>query len=401
MKSASSNNEKLQFFRSKKKKMLHGILGFSVGAGSVAILYETLLKNRGGSNNKTFTPPPPAAKLESSSTQQQTLQSSSTTFPPHILPSTTEELFVAPGNAYLSNFSSFLRTPRWVLEVFEADKIFAKKNSSLSLSDSGDRTNSKFFSNESSGIAENFRASNADYTVKPGLSRGHLAAAQFHKGSQQEMDATFDLSLNIVPQDMTVNACDWFRLEQMSKSLCKDFTKLFVLTGPAFVPEESSRNNKLKQMKYELVGEHQVAVPTHMFKCLLGQDKKNANNYALGCFLLPNKPISNERPLTSFLVQPQDLEKITGVKVFSGILHPSSKSSPSSSWYPLCSKHKCEGSYGSFSKNFRQIGVLRSCQSKQELDAEWRRIQKEYDASGQAIESSLAKEYQNRLKNFA
>jgi DNA/RNA endonuclease G (NUC1) len=376
--------------------MLHALLGFSIGSASVAVLYETVLKGK-----KQFVPPPPASKLITQQQQQSNTQTTNNIIPSHILPSTTDEIFVAPDNAYISNFSSALRTPRWVLEVFDPEKIWNKSNkklSSLEQHSGGDRNNSKFFANES--IPEQFRADNTDYSVRPGLSRGHLAAAQFHKSSQQEMDATFDLSLNIVPQDMTVNACDWFRLEQMSKALCKEFSKLYVLTGPAFVPTESGPNNSglVKQIQYEVIGQHQVAVPTHMFKCLLGENSNNSPNsqkYALGCFLMPNKPIRDEKPLAAYQIGPDELEKITGLKLFSEIRKNNS------SWYPLCSRHKCEGSYGSFSKNFRQIGVLRSCRSRPELDFEWNRIQKEYDANGQAIDSSLAKEYQTRLKNFA
>jgi DNA/RNA endonuclease G (NUC1) len=213
------------------------------------------------------------------------------------------------------------------------------------------------------------------------------------------MDATFDLSLNIIPEDMTVNACDHFRLEQMCKSLAKDFSKLFVLTGPAFVPNSSTSSSsnskeKVKQMSYEVIGDREVAVPTHFFKCLLGQDLSNANNFALGCFLMQNAPIPVEQPLTSFEVPVEELERITGISIFKEVRY-------NKGWYKLCTKHKCEGSYGSFSKNFRQIGVLRACKSKQELNEKWTAIQREYDTSGAAIESSLAKEYQNRLKNFA
>ena len=375
--------------------MLQGILGFSAGAGAVAILYETVLKK------KDFKPPPPATKLlppppqqASQSPNVTTSSSTQQNFPSFLIPTTTDEIFVAPDEAYVSNFSTHLKTPRWVLEVIDAQKMKENKTKA-----SGDRSNSKFFSN--STIPEPFRATNGAYSVRPGLSRGHLAAAQFHKGSQQEMDATFDLSLNIVPQDMTVNACDWFRLEQMCKALSKDFSKLFVLTGPAFVPEQQqdsssspTTNSKVKTIQYEVIGDREVAVPTHLFKCLLGQDPKNVNNYALGCFLMPNSPIAVEKPLTAFEVPVEQLEKMTGLSIFKEVRY-------NKGWYKLCTKHKCEGSYGSFSKNFRQIGVLRGCKSKQELDEKWKGIQAEHNATGAAIESSLTKEYQNKLKNFA
>ena len=139
----------------------------------------------------------------------------------------------------MSDFSNVLRTPRWVLEVLDREKMKEQKSNP----NKGDRNNSKFFSNDS--IAEPFRATNADYN-KPGLSRGHLACAQNHKGSQEEMNATFDLSLNCCPQDMTQNACDWLRLEQMTKSLAKDFSRLFVVTGPAFLPNNTTSTNNNK-----------------------------------------------------------------------------------------------------------------------------------------------------------
>lgn len=53
-----------------------------------------------------------------------------------------------------------------------------------------------------------FRADDEDY-LRSGYSRGHLAAASNHKSSQEDMASTFVLSANIVPQELSMNGCDW------------------------------------------------------------------------------------------------------------------------------------------------------------------------------------------------
>ena len=136
------------------------------------------------------------------------------------------------------------------------------------------------------------RASNNDYRGSS-LSRGHLAPAGAHKQSQEALDETFLLSDNIVPQEMSNNGSDWLRLERWAKGLCHSpeggkgssgdgsFTEVYVISGPLFLPNDpvapsptatSKRAGPIrKRVAYDVIGPHEVAVPSHLFKVVLAQ----------------------------------------------------------------------------------------------------------------------------------
>lgn len=63
-------------------------------------------------------------------------------------------------------------------------------------------------------------------------------------------------------------------------------------------------------MKYQVIGPNQVAVPTHFFKVIIGQDKTGALD--IYSYLMPNEPIDNATPLEQFLVAPELIEQNAG-----------------------------------------------------------------------------------------
>ncbi|KPA75982.1 putative mitochondrial endonuclease G [Leptomonas pyrrhocoris] len=200
------------------------------------------------------------------------------------LPSTAE---VRCYGAYLASLNYERRTPNWVMEVVDhrrlrggpsgsgggADEATSLDDEDVSGDDSlrrGSRLRSKFYADDT--VPAPFRVGPRSYTTR-GLSRGHLVPAQLHKASQAEMDTTFNMSANVVPQDMTMNAVDWLRLEGMTRKISKEVSlgqrrgsgkqdvavgsssgsthnvavestagrsaeggKLYVVSGPAFVP---------------------------------------------------------------------------------------------------------------------------------------------------------------------
>lgn len=280
---------------------------------------------------------------------------------------------------YLTSMNYERRIPNWVLERFVPTVQGGAGDAK------GKRDGSKFYSDES--VPLSIRPRTEDYSYQRGLSRGHLAPAQFHKHSQTEMNETFNLSANIVPQDMTCNACDWYRVESMTKKLIKEFPRgLWVLTGPMFVPLIGVDGTR--RVSYSVIGEHDVAVPTHLFKCLLGE-KEDRSTY-LACFALPNAPITEEAPLSSFQVPPSYIERVTGLqlfrKAFEGRIPPAD----------LCRKHSCEGSYASFSKSFRAVGKLRACDSIDQLQRSFNQLSKDG-----LVDSAVEKEFQAKSQELA
>jgi hypothetical protein len=180
----------------------------------------------------------------------------------------------------------------------------------------GERKHATFKPN--SDVPEPFRAVNKDFWDS-GWSRGHLAAAGTHRASQEAQDSTFLLNSNIVPQDLSMNGCDWNRLEVLVRDLTSEFPqgKIYVLSGPAWIPEENPTVSqrpfsKNKVVIHEVVGGNNVHVPTHMFKVIKVEDDQKSLS-ASAAFLMPNKPILNDAPLESYLIELDALEKHTGL----------------------------------------------------------------------------------------
>ncbi|EER17572.1 conserved hypothetical protein [Perkinsus marinus ATCC 50983] len=178
-----------------------------------------------------------------------------------------------------------------------------------------------------------FRASNADYWDS-GWSRGHLSMAGAHKDDQNAQNDTFLLSGNIVPQDLSMNGSDWLRLEYLTLDLAREHGPdsndvVYVVSGPLWMadsPDEKltkeigakphtkvlndGSNGKPKRyvVKYEVIGDNELAVPTHMFKVVY--DTKTNSSAA---FIMPNTAIRYEKNLKQYQVPIERVEKATGL----------------------------------------------------------------------------------------
>lgn len=69
----------------------------------------------------------------------------------------------------------------------------------------------------------------------------------------------------------------------------------------------------------QLIGEDNVAVPTHLYKAVLVQKDSSEDSLALGAFVVPNSPIGFDRHLTEFQVSLSDLERMSGLTFFPGV----------------------------------------------------------------------------------
>ncbi|XP_077979131.1 nuclease EXOG, mitochondrial-like [Glandiceps talaboti] len=190
------------------------------------------------------------------------------------------------------------KTPLWVAEHITKDHIKGTAN----------RKHSKF--RRDPDIPEQFSAFNSDYW-KSGWSRGHMAPAGDCKYSQMAMDETFYLS-NILPQDIDNNMGFWNRFEMYCRDLTASFTDVYVISGPLMLPETDAKGNKF--VKYQVIGDSNVAVPTHLFKIVTAENNPRKPNepVALGVFIVPNKPITSAHKLKEFQVPLTEVEKLSG-----------------------------------------------------------------------------------------
>lgn len=172
-----------------------------------------------------------------------------------------------------------------------------------------DRGRSEF--KEDINIHPYFRSTNQDYRGS-GYDRGHLAPAANHRQSQLFMDQTFYLS-NIAPQvGVGFNRDKWNDLEKEMRNLVKSHDNVWICTGPLYLPQRDPVSKK-NYVKYEVIGEHNVAVPTHFFKVALCEKQ---GTYSLYSYVLPNAPCDNATPLKSYMVPIDAIERAAGFLLF-------------------------------------------------------------------------------------
>jgi len=83
------------------------------------------------------------------------------------------------------------------------------------------------------------------------------------------------------------------------------------VTGPLYLPKLESDNKSY--VKYEVIGSHNVAVPTHFFKVVLCEKQ---GVYSLYPYVLPNQPCDNSTPLSSYIVPLDSIERAAGLILF-------------------------------------------------------------------------------------
>ncbi|XP_010616885.1 nuclease EXOG, mitochondrial [Fukomys damarensis] len=193
------------------------------------------------------------------------------------------------------------RVPRWVLEHISKSKIMGD----------ADRRHCKFKPDPS--VPPAFSACNEDY-VGSGWSRGHMAPAGNNKFSSKAMAETFYLS-NIVPQNFDNNSGYWNRIEMYCRELTERFEDVWIVSGPLTLPQ--SKSDGKKTVTYQVIGEDNVAVPSHLYKVILARrSPESIEPLALGAFVVPNEAIGFQPLLTEFQVSLQDLEKLSGLVFF-------------------------------------------------------------------------------------
>lgn len=371
-----------------------------------------------------------------------------------------------PSNDHLRYYKGFVsslnyerRIPNWVLEYIPgtttaADSVVTADNDLVNASAAeAQRDGMRFFADMT--VPQLFRVQPGDYIGggrgqdSRGLSRGHLAAAQFHKSSTVELAQTFNMNANTVPQDMTMNAVDWLRLENLTRKLRRYYERgLWVVTGPVFHPrlvdgdvrtwrwaEPSQCPSPVKPVSsgvlasgehchcgndkaavhlrkivcYELVGKRDVAVPTHLFKVILGERADGAHEAA--AFLMPNEPIAVERPLTAYQVPVVEIERLTGLEFFRNV---AAAGSDARFWgreldaLPnICRRVVCEARTAGMFRSYRDVARLRAAGSLPELQSVYSILlaeqqQKCGNTAGitVALDGVVAQEYRERLREL-
>ncbi|KAJ5707592.1 Extracellular Endonuclease subunit A [Penicillium malachiteum] len=228
------------------------------------------------------------------------------------------------------------RNPAWVAEHITPQSV-AMKN--------GDRKHSTFF--EDTSIPALFRAKLSDY-FRSGYDRGHQVPAADAKWSQDAMNGTFALT-NMCPQvGEGFNRDYWAHFEDFCRNLTQRYPSVRIVTGPLYLPHRDPDGKW--RVNYEVIGNPpNVAVPTHFYKVIYGEDGSNSPNskVALGAFVLPNARIANEKSLSDFEVPLEVLERASGLE-FAAQLDPSRRRR-------LCQDVRCEITVREFNNTKKKV----------------------------------------------
>lgn len=183
------------------------------------------------------------------------------------------------------------KQPRWVHEYLTSNRI----------SGSIEKTASNFKIDPL--IPSALRSTTKDY-CKSGFDKGHLCPSADAKYYEEAWKSTFFLS-NVSPQCPEFNQGYWVKLEKHVRNLTNQYPALHVFSGPLFM--SSLNKNGRRFVKYEVIGENEVAVPTHYFKVIFDE-----NNTPIESYILPNKRIKDTTPLDKFKTTIDKIEKVAG-----------------------------------------------------------------------------------------
>ncbi|PIK38484.1 hypothetical protein BSL78_24681 [Apostichopus japonicus] len=196
-----------------------------------------------------------------------------------------------------------------------------------------------------------------------GWSRGHMAPAGDNKYSQDAMEETFYYT-NIVPQDVNNNGGFWNRLEMYCRDLTDKFSEVRVISGPLMLPVQEEEGTK-KFVKYEVIGNSSVAVPTHLFKVIAAESPQTPGSpVAVGAFIVPNKPIEGSAQLVEYEVKLEELEKSAGIYFLPQL--------PASKRVDLCSVDSCKLIPQETLELFFITRKLENAETLQRLESAWK-----------------------------
>lgn len=94
------------------------------------------------------------------------------------------------------------------------------------------------------------------------------------------------------------NRDSWNRLEKHVRKLTKQYPNVYVCTGPLYLPKKE--NDGKSYVKYQVIGQNSVAVPTHFYKIVVGETPNGA--LEMESYVMPNQAIDDNTPLAVFQV---------------------------------------------------------------------------------------------------
>ena len=202
---------------------------------------------------------------------------------------------------YVLSYDAARRVPRWVAERLDPSSLTT------------DRPRAEKQFRVDASLPAALRVTSADF-ADSGYVRGRLAAAANHRGDADAFRQTYLLS-NVAPQrGVDFRSTVWVGLEQRVREWAHDSDDLLVITGTLFLPQEGK-----SEVRYALIGEHRIGVPTHFYKVLLREKGRSRQMVA---FLVPHVATEDNGDYARFSVSVDHLEALSGLDFFPDLGEP-------------------------------------------------------------------------------
>ncbi|MBN1513286.1 MAG: DNA/RNA non-specific endonuclease [Phycisphaerae bacterium] len=207
------------------------------------------------------------------------------------MPEKTEDLgqtFYISHDGYVMEYGAWSKTALWVCHHVTKEQLVKTFEGKY------ERPSWK----EEKELPARFQARDTDYPPwgRP-YNRGHMAPnADF--GSREGRHGTFILS-NAVPQQWENNRDIWADLEAMVRQWIQDRGEAYIITGPLlYDPTDDPLWDRFDPDKsdgliyYEVMGDSEVAVPTHLFKIVVAPEAEGSQAWESLAIVLENRNYS-------------------------------------------------------------------------------------------------------------
>ena len=154
-------------------------------------------------------------------------------------------------------------------------------------------------------LDDDARSELRDYE-RSGYDRGHMAPAEDFSRSERAMSTTFLLS-NMTPQRPKLNRGKWRALEGQIRRLADDVGTIWVITGALFTNQRPAHHR-------QSIGDGRVAVPTDVYKVILGRDA--SGEFSMFAFVMPNALNSLRGRPADFVESVNEVERLSGLNFF-------------------------------------------------------------------------------------
>jgi len=195
---------------------------------------------------------------------------------------------------YTSAYDQRLKIPAYVYEAIDLNSI------------KGSLKRKQNLFSEDPDIPPEFRSQLSDYK-ESGYDRGHVCPAAHCRATHHEFKESFYLS-NIAPQNREMNSGQWNDLEQYLRFKTREYKTIEIFSGTAFIPKVCADGKK--RVIYEVIGDNDVAVPTHFYKVCLFHCRGSAVEKA---YLIPNQSLPSKKSFHHYETALGKVEKATGL----------------------------------------------------------------------------------------